>query len=119
MYQKLKDFIATDVYFFSFLIVLVSVLSFGLGRLSMQEHIGTQSATVALTSQPEKEAVANTPATHTETENQFVGSKNGTKYHALWCPGAKQIKETNKVYFASPEEAQAKGYTPAANCKGI
>ena len=36
-----------------------------------------------------------------------------------WCAGAKQISEKNKITFASTEEARAKGYTPAANCKGL
>jgi hypothetical protein len=48
-----------------------------------------------------------------------VGSKNGTKYHYPWCAGAQTIKEENKIFFASIEEARAKGYTPAANCKGL
>ncbi len=50
---------------------------------------------------------------------QYVASKSGTKYHLPWCPGAKQMKEENKIYFSSKEEAEAAGYTPAANCKGI
>ena len=50
---------------------------------------------------------------------QVVASKNGTKYHYPWCAGAKQIAEKNKITFASTEEARAKGYTPAANCKGL
>jgi hypothetical protein len=52
-------------------------------------------------------------------ETQLVGSKNGTKYHLVTYPGAKQIKEENKVYFDSIESARAAGYTPAANCKGL
>ena len=53
------------------------------------------------------------------TTAQYVGSKNGTKYHALWCPGASQIKDENKVFFNSKEEAVASGYAPATNCKGL
>jgi len=49
----------------------------------------------------------------------YVGSRNGSKYHFPWCPGAQQIKEENKVWFSSVEEAQKAGYTPAANCKGL
>ena len=47
---------------------------------------------------------------------QVVASKNGTKYHLPWCPGAKQIKDENKITFISAEEARVQGYTPAANC---
>ena len=53
------------------------------------------------------------------TEGAYVASKNGTKYHLPWCGSAKQIKEENKVWFTTKEEAEAAGYTPASNCKGI
>lgn len=49
----------------------------------------------------------------------YVGSKSGSKYHLPNCPGALRISAENKVFFASKEEALAKGYTPAANCKGL
>jgi hypothetical protein len=53
------------------------------------------------------------------TGEKYVGSKNGTKYHLPWCSGALRIKEENKVWFASKSDAEAAGYSPAANCKGI
>lgn len=49
----------------------------------------------------------------------YVASKSGTKYHLPTCAGAKQIKEENKIYFNTKEEAESAGYTPASNCKGI
>ncbi len=53
------------------------------------------------------------------TAHTYVGSKNGTKYHLPTCSGAKNIKEENRIWFGSREEAEAKGYQPASNCKGI
>ncbi len=52
-------------------------------------------------------------------EGGYVASKNGTKYHFPWCGSAKQIKEENKIWFKTKAEAEAAGYTPASNCKGI
>lgn len=49
----------------------------------------------------------------------YVASKSGTKYHLPSCSGAKRIKEENKVWFATKEQAAAAGYEPAANCPGI
>jgi methylphosphotriester-DNA--protein-cysteine methyltransferase len=49
----------------------------------------------------------------------YVASKNGTKYHYPWCSGAKRIKDENKVWFDTVEQARAAGYTPAANCPGL
>jgi len=54
-----------------------------------------------------------------QSEKQIVASKNGSAYHYIWCPGAKQIKEENKIYFNSKKEAEAAGYRPAKNCEGL
>ncbi|HEY9582849.1 MAG TPA: hypothetical protein VJK09_00855, partial [Candidatus Paceibacterota bacterium] len=50
-------------------------------------------------------------------EESVVVSKNGSKYHYPYCSSAKQIKEENKIVFATPAAAEAAGYTLAANCK--
>lgn len=109
-------------------IILVATLSFGLGRWSKIED----SKTPVLIHNPMGEGVARLPdgqaslasvASLTTSTSQktgtLVGSKNGTKYHYPWCSGAQRIKEENKIWFASKEEATAKGYTPAANCPGL
>lgn len=101
------------------LIVLVGVAAFGLGRASIEE------GSIAMGHSPQiKETTAQPAATTTETdvavaEGQYVASKNGTKYHLPWCSGAQRMKEENKIWFSSKEDAEAAGYTPAANCKGI
>ena len=48
-----------------------------------------------------------------------VASKTGTKYYFPWCGALGRIKPENQVSFASPALAQAAGYQPAANCKGV
>lgn len=53
------------------------------------------------------------------SKRRYVASKNGTKYHLPTCPGAKRIKEENKIWFDSKAEAEQAGYEPAKNCKGI
>jgi hypothetical protein len=95
------------------IIVLVGLGGFGLGRLSSANEEG--SAAVQIVNQ---EASVSS-ATIRETSGVLVGSINGSKYHFPWCPGAKQMKEENKVWFDSVEEAERAGYTPAANCKGL
>ena len=51
----------------------------------------------------------------------YVASKTGTKYYLPWCGTASRIKEENKVWFETKAEAEAEaaGYQPAANCKGL
>jgi hypothetical protein len=51
---------------------------------------------------------------HTET---IVASKGGKKYYFIWCKGSQNIKEANKRYFKTEEEAKKAGYTLAGSCK--
>jgi len=42
----------------------------------------------------------------------FVASKNSKVYHLPSCKYAKRIKEENKIWFRSEEEAKRMGYRP-------
>lgn len=53
------------------------------------------------------------------TVGKYVASKNGTKYYLATCSGAKRIKNENKVWFATVEDAKASGRTPSSTCKGM
>jgi hypothetical protein len=116
-----------------FIILGVGISSFWLGRMST-EPIGVRadastSVVRLIPSEPtdievrtpSKEAEMNERGTSAPLEAiaAYVASKNGTKYHLPWCPGAQAIKEENKLWFDTKEEAEAAGYAPAANCKGI
>lgn len=116
--------------FSAVLIIVVGVASFGLGRLSVEERVDnmSQGATPAFTrtmplnspgASQNTSSQAVREETASSTEKGYVASKNSTKYHLPWCSGAARIAEENKVWFATKEEAEAAGYTPAANCKGI
>lgn len=102
-------------------IIMVAIISFGLGRLSKIREgrepiiIGNmQSGASALTSTPTSK-----PDFNATTGGKIVASKNSTKYHYPWCSGAQSIKEENKIWFSSIEEARKAGYIPASNCKGL
>jgi len=47
---------------------------------------------------------------------QFVGSIKSNKYHYPNCRAAKNIKDENKIWFASSEDARAHGYVPCSIC---
>ena len=114
-------------------IILVALISFGLGRLSsLRENktpITIDPSTSFDSAQDKSLGVKNltnaagegTPATSATAQGEkiLVASKNGSKYYYQWCSGVSRIKEENKVWFASKEEAEKAGYTPAANCKGL
>jgi hypothetical protein len=129
MLEKLKSYLKDDQIFYSCLIVLVAVSSFALGRESVrleQTHTtaGETSRVEVWQGEPvldqptEKEGPTAVPEVGDLLSN-LVASRSGTKYHRLNCPGAKQIKEENKIYFTSAAAAAAAGYTPAANCPGL
>jgi len=50
---------------------------------------------------------------------QVVASREGSKYFLPWCSGADAISQANKVWFKSAADAEAVGYQPAGNCKGL
>lgn len=132
MKEKLKSFLANDSLYLATLVVGVGLLAFVLGRLSVtsMEQQNMQSVnslslcptTICVTPLP-KSTSAQTMQGQTVSDisnlvdgNMYVASKAGTKYHHVTCPGAKQIKEENKIYFTTVDEAMAAGYTKATNC---
>lgn len=110
-------------------IVFLGVFSFGLGRLSglstnvipvtLCESVLPIPST-AITAGAGNAAKSNIGSTEPYTGMAtYVGSKSGSVYHFPWCSGAQRIKEENKIWFSSKEEAQLAGYRPATNCKGL
>lgn len=119
-FKKIKPY-ETDLVI-SLTIILVAFLSFGLGRLSKIEEnkvpitIESVGAGVIGTQNTD-----NNPQLGGETSKLgvIVASKNGTKYHFPWCSGAMRMKDENKIWFESEDEAKSAGYSPASNCKGL
>ncbi len=125
MLEKLKSFLLNDQIFFAIIVVLVGIASFLLGRASVLENAPNTAAVktttlpvVTMEEAPAREVpvAQGTVKVEAFATGTLVGSKSGTKYHLPTCPGAKQIKEENKVYFKDNKEAEAAGYKPAANC---
>jgi hypothetical protein len=114
MLSKIKNFIKSyekDVILVA-VVILVALISFGLGRLSKIKE-GRAPITIQNLSTDKVNTQNNTK------DGAVVASKNGTKYHYPWCSGAATIKEENRITFNSTEEARQAGYLPASNCKGL
>lgn len=123
--RKIKGFLDSnrqDLYI-AVLIFLVGLASFGLGRLSM---LWPQKTPLVI--EGPAEAVAVPKITTVEDRNyvsavsgqgKYVASKSGSAYHLPSCAGAQKIKEENKIWFQTKEEAESRGYKPAANCDGL
>jgi hypothetical protein len=101
------------------IIVLVSLGSFGLGRLSMtkidnvdQLNVKEEGINISKNEGDTVEAFSTAPK-----EKLYVASKNGKLYYSLGCAGAKRISPKNEVWFASSIDAEKSGYTLSTSCK--
>ncbi|PJE59748.1 MAG: hypothetical protein COU85_01930 [Candidatus Portnoybacteria bacterium CG10_big_fil_rev_8_21_14_0_10_44_7] len=94
-------------------LVFVGLTCFALGRLTASDFNSTLKFTpAALTS------LVGEKTKKTVSENEpirFVASKSGAKYHWPWCSFAERIKEENKIYFDTEQQAQADGYSRCGN----
>ncbi len=125
MSEKFKQFLGEDGVFYTLLIILIAIASFGLGRMSVErdlEPLNTQTNNQALTALPSLEVEVKAPevkGSEMKAGTKVIASRSGTKYHLPDCAGAKQIKPENRIEFESIEAAKAAGYSPAANCPGL
>ncbi len=117
--------IGNDI-FIIFLIVLTGMASFGLGKLSALEKqkipisvLKTKEAMYAsVMSGVNNESVITKQVgeTNSAANGLVLASKSGTKYYYPSCSGVSRIKEENKVWFSTVEEAVASGLSLAVNC---
>ncbi|MEK7099124.1 MAG: hypothetical protein AAB916_01240 [Patescibacteria group bacterium] len=108
--------------FIAGVIFLVGLGSFGLGRLSAIMPAKPPLRIITPEAKDTSAAVTSGLAAKTAATSgagRYVGSVSGAAYHFPWCPGAQRIKEQNKIWFQTKEEAEAKGYKPAGNCPGM
>lgn len=107
--------------FLGLCIVLISVISFNLGRINALHKTPIKITGEANVYQATAgNSIINKPKTTPiqPKDLRVVASKASTakKYHFTWCAGAKQIKESNKLWFENESLAQQAGYTLAGNC---
>jgi hypothetical protein len=112
------------------ILVLSSTASFGLGILAGKdmevvgggEELWIEDRTASSTGlhmAPSALPAAAVLATPGVVGVGYVASKSGTKYYLPTCSGVARIKEANKVWYATKEDAESAGLAPAANCPGL
>ncbi len=131
IWEKLKGVAVREDVRLSVLVFAVAISAFALGRISVEPNSTTQTSynqaevtsatlgSMAVKSSAIEGEISREEVVPGAVEGGYVASKSGTKYHLPWCSGAKRIKEENKIWFKTKSEAEAAGYEPAANCKGI
>lgn len=120
--EGIKTSIKDQRNFTAIVLVLVALTAFGLGRQSVGEFEkvgGAAVEEVGLSPAPSTAKTTNDSKNINLPSTYYVGSVNGEVYHLPHCSGAQRISEQNKVIFKTKTEAEAAGYRPAANCKGI
>jgi len=50
-------------------------------------------------------------------DEKLLGDASKKVYHYVRCMFAQDIREEDKVWFSSPQEAKENGYTPCTFCK--
>jgi hypothetical protein len=98
-------------------IILLAILSFGLGRLSVSGRAGVSIEYDPSLGSAMKEVSGGAQAIQaaSTSSTEVVASNRGSKYYFEYCSNT--ISEKNKIKFTTPSLAEAAGYTLAANCK--
>jgi len=113
--DKAKDFLTI------FVIILVGLGSFGLGRLSKKDIIleGLPAQAGLKIEYKGQEASVFGIMTNDSNSNSknFFASNRGSKYYSLGCSGGKAIKQENRIYFDTKKEAENAGYELSSSCK--
>lgn len=125
--EKVKEWFSVNRadLFVAAVIFFVGLSSFGLGRLSViwpqKEPITIENHESRVMNHGDEGAQGNDKAASIlrSVNGRYVASKSGKYYHYPWCPGAQKIKEANKIWFDTKEEAKKAGYKPAGNCSGL
>lgn len=103
------------------IVILVGLGSFELGRLSKN----TPSSGIKVT-YPDKvetqtantlEALNSTKMTTDTQSKTFFASSRGSRYYSVGCAAGKTIKQENRIYFNTKEEAERAGYVLSSSCR--
>ena len=125
--EKIKQFIESEKgkdILVVIIVILVGLGSFELGRLSKEN--GSEGIKIEYgdqyqgTSQTANAISAITGVGHPETNSSgktFFASSRGSKYYSTSCSAGKTIKQENRVWFTTGEEAERAGYTLSSSCE--
>lgn len=133
--EKIKQIITTSIesrkgknVLIVIIIILVGSSSFEIGRLSkansssgIKIEYPTQNQEVNPIS--EVESINNIAQnsvqkiTKNKVSETFFASNRGHKYYPSGCSAGKSLKQENRIYFATREEAEKAGYELSSSCR--
>ena len=125
--EKIKLFITSEKgndILVVIIIILVGLGSFELGRLSKESDSGgikiEYPSQYQGTNQAANVVSAVTDVPHLKTNSSgktFFASNRGSKYYSTSCSAGKTIKQENRVWFTTGEEAEKVGYVLSSSCQ--
>lgn len=107
------------------ILVAVAIGSFGLGMTlrpngTPEVKIVSNPGLVVASAEDYKTNKAPSPQSATAltgtSGGAYVASKRGKKYYPVGCSAAKSLSAANKIYFATADEAEGKGYSLSTSC---
>ena len=75
-----------------------------------------QKGTIILRSDAETLSISNKDILTETQPNSYVGNRNSLVYHYPSCEGVAKMKDKNKVYFETKEQAESRGYRSCDIC---
>ena len=121
--EKIKQFLESEKgkdIMIVIIVILVGLGSFELGRLSKEDS--SSGVKIEYPNQEENQTTGvplskNSPEINTNsTSKTFFASSKGSKYYSIGCSAGKTIKQENRIYFDTKEEAEGAGYELSSSC---
>jgi hypothetical protein len=114
--KKIKDFIAeyADAIFSVCLFIALGLATFSLGMIYERDR-HANSSDVYIDRASESDALWEAYESQRQTGDYF-GSRNGTKIYTRNCSAGQRIKDENRIYFKTIEQATSMGYTLSDSC---
>jgi hypothetical protein len=108
------------------IVILVGLGSFELGRLSKengpsgvkieyQDQNENQTASAVSSVESVNKTAPLIQSSNVAGKNYFASSR-GSKYYSIGCSAGKTIKQENRIYFGTSDEAERAGYMLSSSC---
>lgn len=124
--EKIKghSYIDKRLVFYILIIIIVAIGSFVLGRISVNTVLDNEKVIIVNRTEGEANIARNYPKESptqavkldNNIQGKYVASKNGKLYYRVGCGASSRIKEENKVFFNSTQDAEQAGFEGSSSC---
>ncbi len=133
--EKIKQFVESEKGKDIMVVLIVILVGFGafeLGRLSKSgsssgikiEYNGEVEPANVLSALKESKLISSPKVTESKTttnqsatNKNFFASNRGKKYYPVGCSAGDSLKQENRIYFETREDAEKAGYVLSSSCR--